>query len=1027
MATSKNDETISRIIRSNNGIKRSTKGTIQDFLDLQRDFFKNISTHYDNLATIQQVTDILFNDEKKQSLDEFKTFDKVQLVVCGYNSAGKTSFLHAFLKCGAFLPTGDGAVTARIVKFSYAPPDQACLLQHSSVESTFTEQQPAKLLELSSYFGTNITNRRANTKALKEAINKHLERPAYGVTSPEFAEWASRLIEIRIPSQVLELEIDVYDTPGFLGHDAPFLIKNLQTLVKIARPSLLFLYDNPSFADDTLSCFRALKASLRHLEATGVFFLNTKADISTILRDAEIDETDCELEQKELNDLLLNVRERRYQLLIKVESVRNEMPDASLCPTLDKCDCFDVFSVERSEHRMTQAMQRGAIDRIVQFAAEHDLQQTRYVSRIMLDAIDAFFDFILISNRRSPEEWNRLQVEALKWSDEFFEQYRTKIDTMTENLKVGVLQKFSERRRDIEKNAFITYEKGWHIPYTPTQLVCKIIPGYYKEDHKLFVQAINSVINSAVEEEVITPVLKEVVSKVKSETKQTANEGSTVTLLAKNELLCAAFGEVLTNIVGSVNLPIDYDYATEIAGEILVLLYSPINVPLMTLGNLLGTVFGIAPHGLDNKEQRQRMAIKHYLVDVEHHLSNINERMKPNLHKWIDDNHKQFKQKVKSYHKIVQKTMAHRKKAHILSRTFSGRFVRIECRLVANLDLAKHQGKEPIISNEALGHGGFFSVHPASWNMEQELVAKVPRDPVRYPDVGYLEAHFHRTVTRLQIGHMVPLRYLFEKDEQQAQATASTEKRQLFILLPRYRTDLRAYLMKNINNITMDRAVQIVLDIARVVAHMHSYELVHRDVKALNILLDDQEQVFLADFGTCQHGTENTTVIGSPPFPPELFSDHQFSYDGAAFDVHSLGTLMYVVAPKRSYVQPIQSVTEADVKSLDQTVVPDSFRQLILRCVDEDPKKRLTASQVVHELENIANQVANCKPCLVCLDKPRFQRCFPCGHKTMCNTCLIERQRANSMPQCILCRQVFRSTQEDTDLNTFVPPVTRPQ
>ena len=954
-----------------------------------------------------------------------KTFDKVQLVVCGYNSAGKTSFLHSFLNCGAFLPTGDGAVTARIVKFSYAPPDQACLLQHSSVESTLSEQQPSKLLDLSPYFGKNITNQRANTKVLKEAVKRHLERPAYDVASPEFAEWASCLIEIRIPSPVLELGIDVYDTPGFLGHDAPFLIKNLQTLVKIVRPSLLFLYDNPSFADDTLSCFRALKASLRHLEGTGVFFLNTKADISTILRDAEIDEKDGELEQKELDDLLLNVRERRYRLLIGVESVRNEMPDASLCPTLDKCDCFDVFSVERSEHPMTQAMQRGAIDRIVQFAAEHDLQQTRYVSRIMLVAIDAFFDFVLVSNRRSPEEWNRLQVEALEWSDEFFQQYRAKIETMTESLKVGVLQKFSERRSDIEQNAFITCEKGWHIPYTPLQLILKIVPGYEKDHHDIFVRVIKSVINSAVEEEVITPVLKEAVSKMKRETKKAADERSTRILLAKNELLCATFREVLTNIVGCVNFPTDPSY--DIFQEIYRLLTSPIIVPLFALVGLIKMLSGKATSELEGKEQHQRMAIKHYLVDVEQHLSNINELMKPNLHKWIDNNHKQFTQKVKSYHKIVQKTMEHRKKAHILSRTFSGRFARIECRLIANLDLAKHHGKEPIISNETLGQGGFFSVHPASWGMEQELVAKVPRDPVRYPDIGYLEAHFHRTITRLQINHMVPLRYLFEKEEQETQATASIGNRQLFILLPRYRTDLRAYLMKNICNITMDRAVQIVLDIARVVAHMHSYELVHRDVKALNILLDDHEQVFLADFGACQHGTENTTVIGSRPFPPELSSDHQFSYDGAAFDIHSLGTLMYIVAPKRSYVEPMQSLTEADVKSLDQTLVPDSFRQLILRCVDEDPKKRLTASQVVHELENIANQVANCRPCLVCLDQPRYQRCFPCGHKTMCNTCLIERQRANPKPQCILCRQVFTSTQEDADLNTFVPPVTRPQ
>lgn len=341
--------------------------------------------------------------------------------------------------------------------------------------------------------------------------------------------------------------------------------------------------------------------------------------------------------------------------------------------------------------------------------------------------------------------------------------------------------------------------------------------------------------------------------------------------------------------------------------------------------------------------------------------------------------------------------------------------------------MARHHGNYPLIGNESLGQGGFFTICPTSWGNDQQLVAKVLRDPVGYPDLAYLEAHFHRTVTRLQIEHMVPLRYLFEKETQQAQAVASGKNKELFILLSRYPTNLRAYLVANINKISIDKAVQITLEIARVIAHMHSYELVHRDVKALNILLDDHEQVFLADFGTCQHGSDNETVIGSRPFAPELTSDHQFSYDGAAVDVHSLGTLMYVVAPKRAYLEPSRPITEADVNSLDQALVPDSLRQVILRCVDVDPKKRLTASQLVHELENIANQVANSKPCLVCLDQLRYRRCFPCGHKTMCNSCLLQRQQANPMPECILCRQVFTSTQEDADMHTYALPVKRLQ
>ncbi|CAF5050980.1 unnamed protein product [Rotaria sp. Silwood1] len=123
--------------------------------------------------------------------------------------------------------------------------------------------------------------------------------------------------------------------------------------------------------------------------------------------------------------------------------------------------------------------------------------------------------------------------------------------------------------------------------------------------------------------------------------------------------------------------------------------------------------------------------------------------------------------------------------------------------------------------------------------------------------------------------------------------------------------------MDHINEVTIGKAIQIALDIAQVIVHMHAYELVHCDVKVKNILLDTNDQVFLADFGTCQHGTENSTFIGSRPFAPEITqSDRQYSYQGAAVDVSCLGVLMYVVAPKDIFHEP-QTLTEIDINTLD--------------------------------------------------------------------------------------------------------------
>ncbi|CAF0811948.1 unnamed protein product [Adineta ricciae] len=994
MADSRIHETISNIIISNNAIKLSTKKTTETFLNLQKEFFESISTHYKQLETIQQVTDILFDDEKMKSLVEFKTFTNTQLVVCGYNSAGKTSFLHDFLRCGAFLPTGTGAVTARIVKFSYAPADKAFIWQHDTVESAFTKQPSSILVEdLSRYFAANIDNRKKNTKELKEAIRKHLARPEFEISSPEFAKWATYLIEIRIPSPILKCGLEVYDTAGLLGYDAPVLVTNLQTLVKVVRPSLLFLYDNPSFADDTLNCFRTLKNALCHLEDTGVFFLNTKADASTILRDAEIDEDDDELEQSDIDKLLAKERERRYELLINVEAVKDEMPSNSLQPTLAECDCFDIFSIDKPNHLMTQTMQQTAIDRIIKFAAERDLQGTKYVSNIILDAIDAFFDFVLVTNRRSLAEWDKLRNDALTWGDAFFQHYRAKIDEMVNDIEKRTVQKFDERRDDIKKKAFASQDK-WH---TPGELFLKLGGSLKRGFPKASDREYKSSIGLAVEEEVIKPVLKQVVAKMKVE---------------------MPFREVLISTADTSNLCTKSEIYARVAAEIIGVIYLPITGLVLGLKKLLDT-------GSNDPEQikKQEGAIEHCLIDVKDRLPTLGEPIKANLHEWLEKNYGQFKRKIDVYYNVVQKTMQHREKAHQLGRIFSGRFARIECRLIANLDLAKNRGAEPKIDNESLGHGGFFTVHAASWNTELRLAAKILSDPLTYPDMAYLEAHFHRTVTRLQIGHMAPLRYLFEKEEPQTDAVASVDNKQLIILVPRYQTNLHAYLVANMSTISIDRTLQIVLDIARVIAHMHKYELVHRDVKARNILLDEHEQVFLADFGTCEHSAENTVMIASPPTPPELSTEHQLSYEGTALDIYSLGTLMYVVAPKQMFLQPTQPITQTDVNNLDEAVIPNSFRQLMLRCLDADPNKRPTASEVVEQLETIMDQVADGRPCLICLDQPRYQRCFPCGHKTMCNKCLVQKQSTDLAPECIICRQVFTSTQEDANVHTYVLPV----
>ncbi|XP_041971272.1 uncharacterized protein LOC121727461 [Aricia agestis] len=81
------------------------------------------------------------------------------------------------------------------------------------------------------------------------------------------------------------------------------------------------------------------------------------------------------------------------------------------------------------------------------------------------------------------------------------------------------------------------------------------------------------------------------------------------------------------------------------------------------------------------------------------------------------------------------------------------------------------------------------------------------------------------------------------------------------------------------------------------VGYCHANGVVHRDLKAENLLLDKHMNIKLADFGFSNEytvGSPLSTWCGSPPYAaPELFEGRQ--YDGPKADIWSLGVVLYVL------------------------------------------------------------------------------------------------------------------------------------
>jgi Protein kinase domain/GAF domain len=153
--------------------------------------------------------------------------------------------------------------------------------------------------------------------------------------------------------------------------------------------------------------------------------------------------------------------------------------------------------------------------------------------------------------------------------------------------------------------------------------------------------------------------------------------------------------------------------------------------------------------------------------------------------------------------------------------------------------------------------------------------------------------------------------------------------------------DLGAVLKREGNpGLPVERAIEYVQQAAEALHYVHAQQIVHRDVKPQNLILDDEGQIILVDFGVARQMDDEeptgTIGIGTPRYmAPEVFAEGAVS---PRSDVFGLAATMWTLLSGKPPVYGEQSSIPGVSPELEQT---------IKRGLEIVPDRRIASTQAL--------------------------------------------------------------------------------
>lgn len=291
---------------------------------------------------------------------------------------------------------------------------------------------------------------------------------------------------------------------------------------------------------------------------------------------------------------------------------------------------------------------------------------------------------------------------------------------------------------------------------------------------------------------------------------------------------------------------------------------------------------------------------------------------------------------------------------------------------------------------EKIGTGGFGNVYRVErnnivGNVTRALkVISLPKEN-QYLEVlnsmggdykkadDYFKKELDRVVNEIRVFSMISEKdnhYIVSYYENDVEKSGKY-KYNIYILME-IMTPLDKWLFEN--NLTIEEAIDICLDVAKGLKICHKNGIMHRDIKLNNIFVSKDGKFKLGDFGVSKRFdtlTKSHTIKGTPHYiAPEIYVKNE-KYDNSS-DIYSLGVLMYYLFNKKRYPFYPDYPQTYDKEDEDRAFykrmqydklkypvcAPKGMAEIVQKAMAKPEERYTDTEQLIEELESVKAQLS---------------------------------------------------------------------